>query len=334
MGFSNWKNKKKSAPQQSTNALVVKQFLADCPHLPLVYRAQVSNLNAASWYGDNALQLKADLAEFGAILLRGFKMTSEDDFKQFCDTAIEKKAAYVEGATPRTQLQSGIYTSTEFPKEQEIALHNELSYVVTPPSMLVFGCLIAAQSGGQTQIADVGKVHERLSKELVEEFDQRGGWMLQRNYGGGIGPTINKAFGMDDIEQIKDYCQRADVEMEVLEKDRVVTRQRRKAVHPHPRSARPLWFNHIAFWHPSSLSDSVQAQLKSVMTQDQYPYSTYFADGSEIPDAMLEQMRRAYADEEVKFDWQPGDIMLLDNYQVAHGRKPFEGERKVLVAMG
>lgn len=333
MGFSNWKNKKKSA-QSDGNDIVAKQFLADCPQLPLVYRAKVGNLNPATWYRDNALQLKADLAEFGALLLRGFKVNSEHDFKQFCDVAIEQKAAYVEGATPRTQLQSGIYTSTEFPKDQEIAPHNELSYVVNPPKMLVFGCLIPATSGGQTQIVDVAKVYQRLSPQLIDDFSARGGWMLQRNYGGGIGPTINKAFGMADIDEIKAYCDKADIDMQVLEKDRVVTRQKRQAVHAHPRSGVPLWFNHIAFWHPSSLCPSVQAQLKSVMTPEQYPYNTYFADGSEIPADYLEQMRAAYDAQEVKFDWQAGDIMLLDNYQVAHGRKPFDGERKVLVAMG
>jgi alpha-ketoglutarate-dependent taurine dioxygenase len=36
----------------------------------------------------------------------------------------------------------------------------------------------------------------------------------------------------------------------------------------------------------------------------------------------------------VKFAWQRGDIMLLDNVLTAHARNPFVGERKLLVAMG
>ncbi|MDA2921410.1 TauD/TfdA family dioxygenase, partial [Desulfobacterota bacterium AH_259_B03_O07] len=31
--------------------------------------------------------------------------------------------------------------------------------------------------------------------------------------------------------------------------------------------------------------------------------------------------------------WQKGDVMVLDNYLVAHGRRPFKGPRKILVAM-
>ena len=33
------------------------------------------------------------------------------------------------------------------------------------------------------------------------------------------------------------------------------------------------------------------------------------------------------------FRWQRGDLLLLDNYLVTHGRMPFRGERKILVAI-
>lgn len=36
----------------------------------------------------------------------------------------------------------------------------------------------------------------------------------------------------------------------------------------------------------------------------------------------------------VRFDWQKGDVILLDNMLAAHARDPFEGPRKIVVAMG
>jgi alpha-ketoglutarate-dependent taurine dioxygenase len=47
----------------------------------------------------------------------------------------------------------------------------------------------------------------------------------------------------------------------------------------------------------------------------------------------VEQIRQAYRQETVAFPWQKGDLLMLDNMLVAHGRNPFSGERKVIVSM-
>jgi alpha-ketoglutarate-dependent taurine dioxygenase len=35
----------------------------------------------------------------------------------------------------------------------------------------------------------------------------------------------------------------------------------------------------------------------------------------------------------VIFPWSAGDVLILDNMLMMHGRQPYEGERRVLVAM-
>lgn len=48
----------------------------------------------------------------------------------------------------------------------------------------------------------------------------------------------------------------------------------------------------------------------------------------------LQAVRQAYHARELLFQWRRNDVLLLDNILAAHGRKPFTGERRILVAMG
>jgi hypothetical protein len=33
------------------------------------------------------------------------------------------------------------------------------------------------------------------------------------------------------------------------------------------------------------------------------------------------------------FDWRAGDVLLIDNILVSHGRRPYKGSRRVLAAL-
>jgi alpha-ketoglutarate-dependent taurine dioxygenase len=37
--------------------------------------------------------------------------------------------------------------------------------------------------------------------------------------------------------------------------------------------------------------------------------------------------------EEINVALEEGDLLLVDNFQVSHGREPWEGERRILVSM-
>ena len=63
------------------------------------------------------------------------------------------------------------------------------------------------------------------------------------------------------------------------------------------------------------------------------PHYACFADGSEIEVAMLENVREAASASTIYFDWEEGDVLIIDNMLCAHGRAPYTGNRKILVAM-
>jgi alpha-ketoglutarate-dependent taurine dioxygenase len=92
------------------------------------------------------------------------------------------------------------------------------------------------------------------------------------------------------------------------------------------------WFNHLTFFNVSTL-DPMVAEALLLMGKENLPNNTYYGDGTEIEAAALDELRAAYEAEAVVIPWQEGDIMMLDNMLVAHGREPYTPPRQVVVGM-
>ena len=58
-----------------------------------------------------------------------------------------------------------------------------------------------------------------------------------------------------------------------------------------------------------------------------------FGDDSELPDAAMARASELGDELSVDLDWRPGDIALVDNFLVMHGRRPFSGKRRVLASL-
>jgi hypothetical protein len=273
------------------------------------------------------------LGEVGAVVFRGFDVRTVERFQEARDALLPARASYVEAATPRTRLGDDVYSSTDFSAKETIALHNENSYAERWPGLLLFGCLQPAAGGGATPVADVRGVLERLPDGVVTEFDRRG-WMLVRNYGGGFGLPWQRAFGTDDRAEVDRYCAESGIAAEWLPGERLRTRQVRAALAMHPGTSEVVWFNHVCFWHESRLAPAVREMLREEFGHEGMPYGTYFGDGERIPDETVALIAAAYEAEKVARPWAAGELMLLDNMLVAHGREPYRGERRVAVAMG
>jgi hypothetical protein len=100
-----------------------------------------------------------------------------------------------------------------------------------------------------------------------------------------------------------------------------------------PRTGTEVWFNQSDQWHPAGLGDDTAAALAQILPEDDLPQNVTFADGSPIPAAYVAQIRDRGLENAVDVDWRTGDLLLIDNILLAHGRRPFTGQRRVLVAM-
>jgi alpha-ketoglutarate-dependent taurine dioxygenase len=158
--------------------------------------------------------------------------------------------------------------------------------------------------------------------------------MLVRNFGDGLSLPWQVSFRTNDRVELERYCKASRIECEWRDENHVRTRQVRPAVRKHPKTGEMVWFNHVAFWHISSLSEEVRELFVSQLGREELPYNTYYGDGTEIEDGVVEEIREAYREEAVLFRWERGDLLMLDNMMVAHGRSPYSGPRAILTSMG
>lgn len=316
----------------SESALIKVQPLKPNQLLPLVIEPMVDGLDLITWTRNNRLFIESQLPKYGGILFRNFKIKGIEVFEQFAKaTSDGKLLPYQDGSSPRTLVKDNVYTSTDYPADQTIFLHSELSYANTWPLKVYFHCVKPAEQGGETPIADIRKVCDRIPVQIRDRFLQKQ-VMYVRNFGGGLGLPWQKAFQTSDKTVVEAYCHENGIEMEWKEGDKLQTRQIRPAVVSHPKTGETVWFNHAAFFHVSTLEPKVRQALLD-FSEIELPYNTYYGDGSPIEPEALEEIRSAYRQETVMFPWQAGDILMLDNMLTAHGRTPFVGSRKVVVGM-
>ena len=62
---------------------------------------------------------------------------------------------------------------------------------------------------------------------------------------------------------------------------------------------------------------------------------SYILNGEEIPEASIQMVSELANSLTLLRYWKDNDILLIDNYRVMHGRKPYSGEkdREVLVSL-
>ena len=242
---------------------------------------------------------------------------------------------YVDGNSPRTRLTSGVYTSTEYPQEYFISLHNELSYSHRWPGRLFFGCIVAPQANGETVIADSRALLGALPAEIVEEFTRRKVQYIRNLHGGGgFGPSWQDTFETTDRTAVEDYFRSAGMTFEWRDNGGLRVSQVRPAVARHPKTGEPVWFNQADQFHPSTHPPAVYQSLLSIYRDEEdLPQNVRFGDDTPIDAGMLDEIRRTTRDLTVYFPWKEGDVLMVDNMLVSHGRAPFTGPRKILVSM-
>lgn len=292
----------------------------------------VGGLDAREWLRRSDGLLGRLLKERGAVLLRGFAPLDAAGLGELAAIHSGELREYDNRSTPRTQVSGRVFTSTEYPADQSIPMHNEMSYTDSWPALLFLACVLPSETGGETPLADSARVYARIPAAIRERFE-RDGVMYVRNFGQGLDLSWQEVFQTSDRAQVDAYCKAHAIDAEWLGGERLRTRHVVQASLLCQATGERVWFNQGHLFHVSSLPPDIERELRADFAEDELPRNAMHGDGSPFEAHELAAIRAAYTAEEIAAPWQAGDVVIVDNEQFAHGRRPYTGKRSILVAM-
>ncbi|MDO9005755.1 MAG: TauD/TfdA family dioxygenase [Aquabacterium sp.] len=309
--------------------------LSRCPGpksaLPVLITPSASGQTLSEAMAEIRPRIDEGLCVAGGVLLRGFSVPTIESFQTFAAAFGHPLLKYEFASTPRSAVSaSGVYTSTEYPAHQHIPLHNEQAYTREWPMKIWFHCVTASPVGGETPIADSRAIYKRMPADILARFEP--GLRYVRNYGEFDVPW-QKVFNTGNRSEVEDFCRRACIQWQWKDDGELRTSQLCQAVETHPVTGERVWFNQAHLFHVSNLQAEVRESLEDILGVGNVPRNVFLADGRVIPDEEFARVRAVLDAETVIFQWQAGDVLMLDNMLVAHARTPFKGPRQVVVAM-
>lgn len=295
---------------------------------------------------ENAVQLPVDalkhavqtgLRERGCVALRGLPVDPLQEVVSFIESLGVHREKYIAGNNPRKSVHDDrLYFSTTYPPSWKITLHSETSHLAEPAEIIGLFSRRTAQRGGQTILASTKELVEKMPEDILTylrkdkiSYVQR---MRDKNQGFGFGRPWQDVFYTESKLEVEKYCHELNIGY-AWEGHTLVAEYSRPALRPHPATGEDIWFNQAEQWHNSNIDQSVIGTLKEKIG-DQFPHHSRFASGEEFDLNMLKRIRDVYDQLSFPFPWKDGDLLLINNFSVAHGRLPYEGSREVLFFMG
>ncbi|KAF1033216.1 MAG: Linear gramicidin synthase subunit D [Pseudomonas sp.] len=324
--------KSQSRTDKPAGALMRESLLVPGQDFPLLMEPADPGLDLVAWIKDNRALVEAKLARHAGILFRGFALRDIHDFEAFAE-AVQPGLYGQYGDLPKKEGGKNTYRSTPYPEKKMILFHNESSHQDRWPRKQLFFCEQPSPVGGATPVVDCRQMYLKLPVAIRERFESKG-LLYVRTFADKLDVSWQHFFKTDVRAEVETRCRAAGIEWTWLDNDELQIRTPCPAIIRHPVTGEKTFFNQVQLHHIFCLDPDVREDLLALFGEHRMPRHVYYGDGSPIEDEVMALVGELYEACAVRFDWHKGDVILLDNMLAAHARDPFEGPRKIVVAMG
>jgi alpha-ketoglutarate-dependent taurine dioxygenase len=256
----------------------------------------------------------------GAVLLRGFEMSSSlfkgltDKFSSSYITHINPQ---IRPSTDEDKTISGVLKGNDM-----LHLHGEMFYLPQRPASLWLYCIVPPQkdAGGETLLCSGTSLLLALKPEIRAIFERKKlKYTIQMKKS-----QWQAAYGVDRVDFALDAIRKRGINspIRIMADDSLIFETSAPAI-------QSTWNNRRAFIN--SLLDWYYMHTRSYgfSLDPSLGFPVEFEDGP-IPKEVICELELA-ADKTTRLvKWEAGDVIVVDNTWVMHGRNAFTGPREIL----
>ncbi|XP_058097421.1 clavaminate synthase-like protein At3g21360 [Magnolia sinica] len=265
------------------------------------------------------------LQQHGAILFRGFGISSAEDFAHVVEAFEWDDMPYM-GATTRVKVTDRIYTANEAPLDQLINFHHEMSMFKEFPSKIFFFCLEPSPEGGETSILPSHIIVEKM-EEIMPDFVAK---LSQVGFIIRLSTATDADSGDKVISKTWKELLKTDNQMEA--EKRALEKITCNSVEFHADGSAEFIFGPM---DPIRELGGRRVWFKPMLgyTSNERDIQISFGDGSPCPPEAIEAYKKILDESCVDLSWQKGDVLLVDNLSSQHARRPGKPPRVILVSV-
>lgn len=252
------------------------------------------------------------LRDNGAIMFRGFgadRPMFEAFTRQFASEFI---LPMMRVARPKVDGGADAKTAHVDVGSHAMGLHQELSFTPVRPEAIWLWCEKTAGSGGETTIADGTRIFERLSDAHRKLFASR---RLKFSFGGTV-EGVAELFKVPVEELHATLASHAPALTYTQDGNALSFTYLTPALQKTKFGGATTFANFLLFSQTSAACGHPEAKRVMGMLA--------FEDGEPIPPALVDELTAIAEPLTYPIKWQAGDLVLIDNTRMMHGRRGFE----------
>ncbi len=252
------------------------------------------------------------LREHGVVLFRGFG-ANRPDFEDFTrHFASEFVLPMMRVARPKVDGAADAKTAHVDVGSHAMGLHQELSFTPVRPEAIWLWCQRTAGTGGETTVADGTRIYAGLSDAHKRLFETT---RLKFTFGGTV-EGVAELFRVEPADLPATLARHADALTYTQDGNALLFNYLTSALQRTKFGGATAFANFLLFSQTSAACGHPEARRVMGMMR--------FEEDQPIPPALVDELTAIAEPLTYSIKWQAGDLVMIDNTRMMHGRRGFE----------